>query len=131
MDRNSILNEDPLVKDILHENNICTVGVTNFYARINPAGMALMMDIDPNANFRPRFDHTVWGAALMHHANVTSHLICGLEGFCKLYRYTVHTEGSDTQRFLLAGGFPYEIDVREDSPLVGWFKVLQGGSDGR
>lgn len=135
MDRSSILNEEPLVGDIQHKDTVCTVGVTNFSARINPAGMALMMDIDPTAIFIPRYEHSVWGASLMHHANVTKDMLFHLEGFCRLYRYIVNDIQtdilSDSGRMFLMDGFPYEIDVKEDSPLVGWFNVLQGVSDGR
>lgn len=121
--------------DIRHEDTVCTVGVTNFWARINPAGMALMLSIDPTAIFIPRYEHTAWGASLMHHANVTLDTLYHLEGFCRLYRYIVNDIQtdilSDSGRMFLMDGFPYEIDVKEGSPLVGWLNVLQGVSDGR
>lgn len=135
MDRSSILNEEAIVNDIVHGNNVCTVGVTNFFVRINPAGMALILDIDPSAVCIPRFEHSVWGASMMHHARVTKDQLYNLEGFCKLYRYVFNDIQSDILyedgRSFLIDGFPYMVDVKEDSPLVGWFQVLQGVSDGR
>lgn len=136
MVRSSILNEEAIVNDIVHGNNVCTVGVTNFFVRINPAGMALILDIDPNVVCIPRFEHSLWGASLMHHACVTKDQLYNLEGFCKVYRYVLDDiqrdplQQRDSRAFLL-DGFPYEIDVKESSPLVGWFSVLQGVSDGR
>ena len=134
MVRSSILNEEPIVNDIMHEDTAYMAGVTNFWVRINPAGMALISSIDPEAIFSPKFDHSLWGASLMHHANVTKDQLCNLEGFCKLYKYVVNDIHSDMQhkdtRSFLMSGFPYSVDVKESSPLVGWFSVLQGVSNG-
>jgi hypothetical protein len=129
MDRSSTLTEEPIVNDIKHENTVCTVGVTNFAVRINPAGMALLKSIDPTAIFIERFYHNSWAKAAMHHARVTSDQLNDVEGLGKLYEWCVDETTSSFTRVMLASGFPYEVDVKESSPLVGWFNVLGVNND--
>lgn len=129
MVRSSTLTEEPLVSDITHDDTVCTVGVTNFHARLNPAGMSLIKDIDPEAMLIERYSHTAWAQAGMHHARVIKYELSTLEGFCLLYEWVVDEaihEGPNYGRTVLAEGFLYEIDVKESSPLVGWFNVMKG-----
>lgn len=127
MVRNSTLTEEPLVNNIAHVNTVCTVGVTNFVMRLNPAGMALIKSIDPTAIFIERYYHEAWAKAAMHHARVSQDLLRDVDGFSKLYEWAVHEADIITSlvlRTLLLSGFPYEVDVKESSPLVGWFYVI-------
>ena len=117
MARSSTLTEEPLVHDITHNDTVCTVGMTNFWARINPAGMALIKDIDPSAMLIERYSHTGWTKAAMHHARLDKYELSTLQGFCQLYEWIADECSSDPNtsygRVVLAEGFPYEIDVRE------------------
>jgi len=133
MVRSSTLTEEPVMRDIVHEDNVCTVGVTNFWARINPAGMALIKSIDPTAIFIERYYHHAWAKAAMHHARVTTDQLSGLDGFGRLYEWIVDESthgGPHYTLSVMADGFLYEIDVKESSPLVGWFNVMKGVSNG-
>jgi hypothetical protein len=105
------------------------VGVTNFVMGLNPAGMALIKSIDPTAIFIERYYHARWAKAAMHHARVTKDELRDVEGLGKLYEWCVDETTSSFTRVMLASGFPYEVDVKEDSPLVGWFYVLGVNND--
>jgi hypothetical protein len=129
MVRSSTLTEEPLVNNIVHANTVCTVGVTNFVMGLNPAGMALIKSIDPEAIFIERFYHNSWSKAAMHHARVTKDELRDVEGLGKLYEWCVDETTSSFTRVMLASGFPYEVDVKESSPLVGWFYVLGVNND--
>lgn len=134
MVRSSTLTEEPLVHDIKHADTVCTVGVTNFHVRLNPAGMSLIKDIDPSAILMERYSHTTWSKAAMHHARLDRYELSTLQGFCQLYEWIANECSRDFNtsygRVVLAEGFPYEIDVKESSPLVGWFNVMKGVSNG-
>jgi hypothetical protein len=132
MVRNSTLTEEPLVRDIMHDDTVCTAGVTNFHARINPAGMALIKSIDPEAFFIERYAHHTWAAAGTHHARVVRGGLNNIDGFAKFYEWMVDEAQNALSygRVVLMTGFLYEIDVKEDSPLVGWFNVMKGVSNG-
>jgi CMP-2-keto-3-deoxyoctulosonic acid synthetase len=109
---------------------VCTEGVTNFSAWLNPAGMSLIKDIDPTAILIERYYHMPWAKQAMHHAGVIMYELSTLEGFCKLYEWVVNeAEQSSYARILVQDGFPYEVDVKVDSPLVGWFNVMKGVSN--
>ena len=132
MVRSSTLTEEPVVNNIEHTNTVCTEGVTNFHVWLNPAGMALVASIDPMALFINRYSHTLWCASAMHHARIGPYDLNTIMGFARLYEYVIvdqetHHYGSR----LMMDGFPYEVDVEESSPLVGWFNVMKGVSDGR
>jgi hypothetical protein len=133
MVRSSTLTEEPLINCIVHEDNVCTVGVTNFHVNINPAGMALIKSIDPTAIFIERYEHTIWAKSAMHWAKVTKDQLRGVEGFGQLYESMVEdtglANGPNYSHMLLTTGFPYEVDVKESSPLVGWFNVMKGVSN--
>lgn len=133
MVRSSTLTEEPLVSGIDHADTVCTVGVTNFSARLNPAGMALIKSIDPTAIFIERYYHHAWAKAAMHHARVTTDQLSGLDGFGRLYEWVVDESihnGPTYGQVVLLSGFSYEVDVKESSPLVGWFNVMKGVSNG-
>ncbi len=134
MVRSSTLTEEPLVSHITHSDTVCTVGVTNFPVRLNPAGMSLIKDIDPSAVLIERYSHMLWAQSAMHHAKLIKYELSTLQGFCQLYEWIADECSRDFNtsygRVVLAEGFPYEIDVKESSPLVGWFNVLQGVSNG-
>jgi hypothetical protein len=130
MDRSSTLTEEPIVNDIKHENTVCTVGVTNFAVRINPAGMALLKSIDPEAGFIERYGHTMFTAPVVQRAKVSG-LTHTLDGFVKLYEQVLRENDTGAMVTVMAvQGFPYEVDVKLDSPLVGWFNVMKGVSNG-
>ena len=129
MVRSSTLTEEPLVNNIVHSDNVCTVGVTNFVMGLNPAGMALIKSIDPEAYFIERYYHMGWAKSSMHWAGVTSDQLSSLDGFAKLYEWCVDETTSLVTRTMILSGFPYEVDVKEDSPLVGWFNVLGVNND--
>jgi len=129
MVRSSTLTEEPLVNNIVHVDNVCTVGVTNFVMGLNPAGMALIKSIDPEAIFIERFYHNSWAKQAMHHARVTKDELRDVEGLGKLYEWCVDETTSSFTRVMVASGFPYEVDVKESSPLVGWFYVLGVNND--
>ena len=133
MDRNLLSDSDPMVAHIHHANNLCTVGWTNFHVRLNPAGMALIKEIDPTAQVCNMYDHL--------HLLIRARLDLGIhkmglgtvEGFQKLWDYCagiVQAEANDGFRSrssidsFISHGFPYEVDCSNDSPLVGWFLVL-------
>ena len=131
MDRNLLSETDPLVERIHHANNLCTVGQTNFSMRLNPAGMALIKELDPTAHVVSMFDHfTVFSMARFE---LGYPKFDTLEGFQKLWDYCTDmtkAEGEDGFRsrssfgIFVSHGFPYEVDCSNDSPLVGWFLVL-------
>jgi hypothetical protein len=131
MDRNLLSETDPLVERIHHANNLCTVGWTNFHMRLNPAGVALIKEIDPTAQVCNMYDHfTVFAMA---RSALGYPKFDTLEGFQKLWDYCanmVKAEGEDGFRAqssfgsFIFHGFPYEVDCSNDSPLVGWFLVL-------
>jgi hypothetical protein len=129
MVRSSTLTEEPLVNNIVHVDNVCTVGVTNFIMGLNPAGMALIKSIDPEVIFRERYYHNSWAKQAMHHARVSGDQLNDVEGLGKLYEWCVDETTSSFTRVMLASGFPYEVDVKESSPLVGWFYVLGVNND--
>ena len=130
MVRSSTLTEEPVIRDIEHSDTVCTEGVTNFHVRLNPAGMALIKSIDPTAICIERYYHHAWAKATMHHARVTKDQLSNLDGFGKLYEWCVDATSSSHTRAFLLEGFPYEIDVKEGSPLVGWLNVMKGVSNG-
>jgi len=118
------------VHDIVHRDNVCTEGVTNFSAWLNPAGMSLIKDIDPTAILIERYYHMPWAKGAMHHAKLIKYELSTLEGFCRLWEWMVdNAEELSYARILLQDGFPYEVDVKESSPLVGWFNVIKGVSN--
>lgn len=134
MDRSSTsLGEEALVNHIVELCTPTTTRVTNrvrFTVGINPAGMALIKSIDPEAMFGDRFRHNAWAVGAMHHARVVDDDLRTVEGFCKLYDWIVHEpEELLYAKVLLLSGFPYEVMVGGDSPLVGWFNVLKGVSN--
>lgn len=134
MDRSSTsLDEEAVVSNIVAVSTPTTTRVTNrvrFVMGINPAGMALIKSIDPKVVFNNRFRHVPWGASAMHHARVSDAELHTTEGFCKLYDWLVRDkEKVHLAASLLLGGFPYEIVVDEDSPLVGWCYVLGVNND--
>ena len=135
MVRSSTLTEEPLVNDIEHTDTVCTVGVTNFQVNINPAGMALIKSIDPTAILLERYHQMSFIAGAMHHAGVLKYELSTLEGFCKLWEWMCREADEGSYAYgrvhhLLGQGLPYEVDVKEDSPLVGWFNVMKGVSNG-
>ena len=131
MDRNLLSDSDPMVERIHHANTLCTVGQTNFSMRLNPAGMALIKELDPTAYTHNMYDH--------FHVIAKARFDLGLpkfdtvEGFQKLWDYcagVAQAEGNDGFRVgstigsFIFHGFPYEVYCSNDSPLVGWFLVL-------
>lgn len=131
MVRSSTLTEEPLVRDIDHTDTVCTVGVTNFFARLNPAGMALIKSIDPEAIFIERYTHELWSISSLHHSRVNKDALRDVDGFARLYEWIVDVDDVALYaKTKLLTGFPYEIDVKESSPLVGWFNVMKGVSNG-
>lgn len=131
MDRNLLSDSDPLVERIRHANNLCTVGQTNFSMRLNPAGMALIKELDPTAYTDNRYDHFHMFAKVRFDLGLPN--FDTLEGFQKLWDYcadVVQAEANDGFRTrstigsFISHGFPYEVDCSNDSPLVGWFLVL-------
>lgn len=125
MDRNLLLNDEPYIGMIEHPNTTCAVEWTNFSARLNPAGMALLKSIDPKARFIQRYYHVFGMNAIVLRAGVVGSLNT-VDGFARLCRQVLleHDTGSFAMIFTVAG-FPYEIDVKNDSPLVGWFTVMK------
>ena len=131
MDRNLLSDSDPMIECIHHANNLCTVGWTNFSVRLNPAGMALIKEIDPTADTQNMYDH--------FHLFAKARFDLGypkfntLEGFQKLWDYCagiVKADEEDGFRVVssaghfISHGFQYEVYCSNDSPLVGWFLVL-------
>jgi hypothetical protein len=107
------------------------VGQTNFSVRLNPAGMALIKELDPTAYTHNMYDH--------FHVIAKARFDLGLpkfdtvEGFQKMWDYcagVTQAEANDGFRVWSAigtfifHGFPYEVYCSNDSPLVGWFLVL-------
>jgi hypothetical protein len=129
MVRSSTLTEEPLVNNIVHSDTVCTVGVTNFVMGLNPAGMALIKSIDPDAIFIDRYYHMPWAKSAMHHARVTMDELRDVDGFGRLYEWMVDETTSSITRTMILSGLPYEVDVKESSPLVGWFYVLGVNND--
>jgi hypothetical protein len=130
MARNSTLTEEPHVGNIDHMDTVRTAGATNFSVRINPAGMALLLSIDPTARFIERYNHVMFVSAIVQRSGSVG-LLNTLGGYTKFYEQVVN-EG-DTSSMVTAmavQGFPYEVDVKLDSPLVGWFNVMKGVSHG-
>lgn len=134
MDRNLLSDSDPLVERIRHLNTLCTVGETNFSVRLNPAGMALIAEIDPTAWFDNHYDHLTLFAKIRIELGIHKGALGKVEGFSKLWEHCVgivkaedndgfRTSQSSIGRFI-SHGFPYEVDCSNDSPLVGWFLVL-------
>jgi len=135
MVRSSTLTEEPLIARIDHKDTVCTVGVTNFEMWLNPAGMSLIKDIDPTAILLERYHQMSFIAGAMHHAGVLKYELSTLEGFCKLWEWMCREADEGAYSYgrvhqLLGQGLPYEVDVKESSPLVGWFNVMKGVSNG-
>lgn len=125
MAKSSWSSEEPLVAMIKHVNTTCAVGWTNFSARLNPAGMALLKSIDPKARFIERYYHTYGINAVAGRAGVADKLN-SLGGFAQLYQQVINENDTGSLAMVFAvTGFPYEIDVKHDSPLVGWFTVMK------
>ena len=133
MDRNLLSDSDPMVERIHHLNTLCTVGETNFSVRLNPAGMALIAEIDPTAWFDTHYDHLTLFAKIRIDLGLHKGALCKVEGFRKLWDNCVsivkaeEEDGFRTQSSIgrfISHGFPYEVDCSNDSPLVGWFLVL-------
>lgn len=121
------LNEEALVNRIIEVTAFEIAGKTRFTVGINPAGMALIKSVDPTVMFGDRYRHYVWAAGAMHHARVVDDELQTVEGFCKLYDWIVHEpEQLLYAKVLLLSGFPYEVVMSKDSPLVGWFNVIKG-----
>jgi hypothetical protein len=130
MDRSSTLTEEPIVNDIDHADTVCTVGWTNFSVRINPAGMALLKNIDPTAVFIERYAHMYSVNAVVHRARSSGGLHT-VNGFAAVYEQVLReNDTSSTVTTMAVHGFPYDVDVEIDSPLVGWFTVMKGVSNG-
>lgn len=131
MDRSSTsLDEEALVSNIIAVTTAVPANKARFVMGINPAGMALIKSIDPHAMFGDRFRHNAWAVGAMHHARVVDGDLQTVEGFCKLYDWIVNEpEEPLYAKVLLLSGFPYEVMVGDDSPLVGWFNVLKGVSN--
>jgi hypothetical protein len=127
MVRSSTLTEEPLVTHI--EEAICeTEGYVAMTVHFNPAGMAMLIRIDPDARFGEMFYHSLWAKSAMHFTNMTKPELNTLDGFAKLYEYIVDEKGMAAQALIT--GFPYYAVVHESSPLVGWFNVMKGVSNG-
>lgn len=125
MAKSSWSSEEPLVAMIKHVNTTCVVGWTNFSARLNPAGMAMLKDIDPKARFVELYYHTPGVSAVALRAGVAGKLN-SLGGFAQLYQRVLLENDTGSQVSIMPfTGFPYEIDVKNDSPLVGWFTVMK------
>lgn len=129
----SSLCEGPLVRVESWPNTVCTVGHTNFMVRLDPAGMAAVIDIDPQARILPRFVGLAgnvfrWLNEAFPEATYTEWVaLCGmLEGYTQFYDcVTRNLEATRGDIYHGAvNGFVFEVDVRKDSPLVGWFLVL-------
>jgi hypothetical protein len=99
--------------------------------RLNPAGMALIKEIDPKAQVSNMYDH--------FHIFAKARFDLGWpkfdtpEGFQKLWGYCADIAQAETNdgfsttstaSSFISHGFPYEVDCSNDSPLVGWFLVL-------
>ena len=111
MDKSSILTEEPCVNYIDHQDTVCTVGWTNFSVRINPAGMALLKDIDPSAVFIERYGHTPFTSGVVHRAKATG-LLHTLTGFTRMYEQVLRENDTGAIALTMAiDGFPYEVHV--------------------
>jgi hypothetical protein len=120
-----------MVECIHHANNLCTVGQTNFSVRLNPAGMALIKEIDPTAYTHNMYDHFHMFAKARFDLGLPK--FDTLEGFQKLWDYCAGVARAEMEDGFRGGstigafvfyGFPYEVYCSNDSPLVGWFLVL-------
>ena len=133
MDRNLLSDSDPMVERVHHLNTDCTVGQTNFSVRLNPAGMALIKELDPTAWFDNHYDHLTLFAKIRIDLGLHKGALGTVEGFQKLWDNCVgivkaeEEDGFRTRSSIgrfISHGFPYEVDCSNDSPLVGWFLVL-------
>jgi hypothetical protein len=119
---------EPLIRVSSWTNNVCTVGVTNFRVYLDPGGMETILTVDPDAWFIPRF---LSGVMLLvqrnfDHWHPNSAPLDTLEGFRQFHKYCADEllNRATTIVTLMMHGFPYEVECRVDSPLVGWFLVL-------
>lgn len=137
MGRNLLSETDPLVEWVVHVDTTCTVGETNFHMRLNPAGMALIKEIDPTASVYELYCHREFARKPMFDLGIVGK-VNTVEGFRKLWGYAIMQHelerndgfnGTSTLTSHLFSGFPYGVDCSNDSPLVGWFLVL-GGRNG-
>lgn len=127
----SSLYEGPLIRVVSWPNNVCTVERTNFMVQLDPMGMAAVLDIDPEVRIFPRFLSLAgidWFRETFPGITRAGwEEKCGtLEGYTRFYDYVAKNLES-TRGFMFNGvvnGFMFEVDVRKDSPLVGWFLVL-------
>lgn len=127
----SSLCEGPLVRVESWPDNTCTVGRTNFMVRLDPTGVAAVLDIDPQAYVLPRFMFAngipEFGARFLGMPPAEWSDFCStLKGYTQFYD-CVTRNLEDARGYILDGavnGFMFEVDVRKDSPLVGWFLVL-------
>jgi hypothetical protein len=92
--------------------------------------MALLLSIDPRAVFIERYAHMYSVSAYTHRARSSGglHTLAGFTGF---YEHVLReNDTSSSVTAMAVQGFPYDVDVEIDSPLVGWFNVMQGVSNG-
>lgn len=119
---------EPLIKVKAWHNNVCTVGWTNFGVCVDPDGMETILSIDPDARFMPQF---LSGVLLVVKNEFDfwfpdAEGLDTLAGFRKFYGFCVdglHKMPNTVFTYVLKG-FPFEVDCRVDSPLVGWFLIL-------
>jgi hypothetical protein len=122
----------PFINVVSWDNNVCTVGRTNFRVCLDPDGMDAIFSVDPDARVMPRFlDGVTLVIRKLYDVWSPDHdpahsLHDQPAWFRKFYGYCAdHLEVMPSVVYgYMLHGFPYEVECRVDSPLVGWFLVL-------
>ena len=124
----SEIDTSPIINALKWQNNLCTVGYTNFMVRVDPRGMAAVLTVDPDASFVERYAHMYGIKPTIIRAKVPgwTETLGTLDGYRRFYDYCAHNLCYESSAIVdgVTNGFLYEVVCRKDSPLVGWFLVL-------
>ena len=138
MDRNLLSEAEPLIECGDWHPNMVSVDRVWLHIRLNAEGMRVIKQIDADATFSERLAINTAVLGAMHNARVTQLDLRNPEGLEKLHRWIVKEE-SEFERphpsyslfpeelvNLMFFGYPYSVNCKKDSPLLGWFIVLGG-----
>lgn len=124
----NVIDTSPIINVVNWQNNLCTVGFTNFMVRVDPRGMAAVLTVDPDASFVERYAHMYGIKPTIIRAKVPgwTETLGTLDGYRRFYDYCAHNLRYESSAIVdgVTNGFLYEVVCRKDSPLVGWFLVL-------
>jgi len=124
----NVIDTSPIVNVMQWSDTVCTADHTNFYVRVDPAGMEAVLTVDPEAKFIERFSHLYGINATILRSGIRgwSEKLNTVSGYRMFYDYCASNVKYETVSVIhgVTEGFMFEVDCHKDSPLVGWFLVL-------